>query len=130
MQIIRGPSLHRFHENCLSQLGAQREAGVADDANDIRSAAQQPNDLFLAQADFAQSLSDIRRGAKLLYAYRHPGAHPIQRAKQARTRSPFGRWWVFSIVHHRRTKSCYLSTLSDTRNLPNSFHPLSGNWPR
>jgi hypothetical protein len=52
-------SANRLHENEVSQLRANGQPRIANQANKIRLAGKQPNDLFLAQPDFAQAVLNV-----------------------------------------------------------------------
>ena len=73
----------RFNEDGTRQLSADGQPRIANEANDVRLAGQQLDDLLLAEADFAQPLRHFRRGTQLFDPNRHAGLDPIQRAKFA-----------------------------------------------
>lgn len=55
---------HRFNDNQLRQLLAQRKARVADLADEIRPVCDEADDLVFAEAQFAQPVLHLRRGAQ------------------------------------------------------------------
>src|SRR5262249_44122380 len=84
-----------FHEDELGQLRADGEARVADQTDEIRLTRQQPDDLFLAQAQFAQTILNLRGGADLFDTNSHSRAHASERTDLASgcfACSKFGTW--------------------------------------
>ena len=69
---------HGFHQNQLGQLFADGEAGVANLADEIVSAGDEPDDLVFAEPDFPEAVLNFRRGAKLLDAHRDAGLDAAQ----------------------------------------------------
>ena len=67
-----------FNPNRLCQPGADGHARIADQADDIRLTGNELDDLFLAEADLAESVRHFGRGAKLFDADRHTCLDPIQ----------------------------------------------------
>jgi hypothetical protein len=61
----------RFDEDQLGQLRADRQPRIANLANEICMAGDQPDDLVLTQADFPQAVLDFRSGTKLFDPHRH-----------------------------------------------------------
>jgi hypothetical protein len=59
---------------------ADGKPGIADLADKIRLARQQPDNLVFTKADFAQSILNLGRGAELLDAHRYASPNPIQGA--------------------------------------------------
>src|SRR5689334_23153260 len=57
---------HRFHDNTARELFAQGQAGVANLADEVAMACQEPNDAVFAEADLAEPICYSRRGAELL----------------------------------------------------------------
>jgi hypothetical protein len=68
-----------FNQNGLGNLLANREAGVADLANEIGLAGEQLNDLILTKAQLSQTILDFRGGAELLDPDGHPGLDHAER---------------------------------------------------
>jgi hypothetical protein len=53
----------------LSQLLADGEAGIADLANEIGLAGEEPDNLVFAKAEFTEAVLQFRDSAKLFYAH-------------------------------------------------------------
>jgi hypothetical protein len=97
--------LHRLNQDECGELLAEREAGVADLADETRAVGDEADDLILAQAQFAEAGLNFGRGAQLPDAHRNARLHPVQRTQLAtRTRAAFvGR--RFSTHKHLRPLS-------------------------
>jgi hypothetical protein len=67
----------------LSQLLADGEAGIADLADEIGLAGQQPDNLVFAKAKFAQAILEFRGSAKAFYANCYAGFNTSERANFA-----------------------------------------------
>jgi hypothetical protein len=67
----------------LCQLLADGEAGVADLADEIGLAGEEPDNLVFAKAEFAQAVLEFRSGAKLFDAHGHARFDTGQRADLA-----------------------------------------------
>ena len=63
-----GGGLEGFDEDDFGQFLADSEAGIANLADVIGVAGQEPNDLVLAEADFAQAVLHFRGSAELFNA--------------------------------------------------------------
>ena len=57
----------------LSQLLADGEPGIANLADEIRLAGEEPDNLVFTKAEFAQSVLQFRSGAKLFDSDCHTG---------------------------------------------------------
>jgi len=68
----------RFDHDQLSQLLADSQPRVADLADEIALAGDQPDDLIFAEANVPQPLLNFRRSAQLLDAHRHACLYAIQ----------------------------------------------------
>ena len=55
-----------FDQDTLGNLGAEGEAGITDQANNVGVGGEEANDLVLANADFTEASSKGGGGAKLL----------------------------------------------------------------
>jgi hypothetical protein len=75
---------NRFHHDGLSQVGADGQTGIADEADNIRTGGDQFNHLLLAKADFPEAQRHVVRGAKLFNPHRHPCAYLAQGAGRRR----------------------------------------------
>jgi hypothetical protein len=97
--------LHRLNQNERGELLAEREAGIANLADEARAVGDETDDLVLAQAQFTEAGLNFGRGAQLPDAHRHAGLHPVQRTQIAtRPRAAFvGR--RFSTHKHLRPLS-------------------------
>ena len=67
-----------FHENQFGELFADGQARVADLANEIVPAGDEPNDLVFAKANFPQAILDFRGRAELLDADRNARLDAVQ----------------------------------------------------
>jgi len=72
---------NRFHQDTLSQLGADTQSGIADLADEIGLVAEQGDFLLLAETHFPEAAHDFLGGAKLLDAHTGPGLDLVQRTK-------------------------------------------------
>jgi len=73
----------RFDENELRELRADGQSGVANLADEIRLAGNEPDDPVFAQADFAKAILHFRPGAKLFDANGDTGLDAAQGADLA-----------------------------------------------
>jgi hypothetical protein len=71
----------QLNQNIVGQLGTDAQARIANQAYEIRMAAQQPDGLLLAQSQFAEAVRDLWGGGKLLDANRGPGHHTAERTE-------------------------------------------------
>jgi len=62
---------HGFNHDHAGELFADREAGIADLANETRLAGKEADDLVFAEAEFAQAGLHFRGSAKLFDAHGH-----------------------------------------------------------
>jgi hypothetical protein len=69
---------HAFNEDQPRELFTDGEAGIADLADEVVPAGDQFDDLIFAKTDFAQTILNFRRGAKLFDSHRHAGLHAAQ----------------------------------------------------
>ena len=67
-------------EDGVGERFTQGDAGVANLANDIVMAADQPDLLILNEAEFAQTVADFRPAGEFLDAHAHADFHKAQRA--------------------------------------------------
>lgn len=70
----------------MCELFTDGEAGVANQANEVRMAGEQADDLILAKPQFAKALLGFGGGAKLADSHRDPRFDAAQRTNFA---SPF-----------------------------------------
>ena len=77
---IGGCGAERFDQDKLRQLVADGQARIAHLADEVGLAGQQLDYLVLTQAQLAQAVLEVRRGAKPPDANRHPGLDLAQRA--------------------------------------------------
>jgi len=69
---------NEFDEDELGELCADGEAGVANLADEIGLAGEETNHLIFPEAEFAQAILQLRRGAELFNADGDAGAHAAQ----------------------------------------------------
>src|SRR5438034_7347095 len=74
---------YRLNQNPLCQPGADGEARVADQTNDVGLACEQLDDLVFAEADFPQTSAHLWRRAQFLDPHRQTGAHAVQWTESA-----------------------------------------------
>ncbi len=79
--VLNDCGAERFYQNELRQLLADSQARVADLADEIRMAGEQLDSLLLSEADFAQAILELRRGAQLLDPHRHARPDAAQGTK-------------------------------------------------
>jgi len=79
----RGGLKDGFHQNDPGELFAESQARIADLADEIVAAGHQPDDLFLAKAQFAEAILHFRSGAQPLDPDRHAGLNMAERTKLA-----------------------------------------------
>ncbi len=80
----------RLDEDHAGELLTDCHSGIADLADEIVFARDQSDDLFLAEADFAEAVLHFRRGAKLLDAHRDARLNTVQRADVTFLRNTVG----------------------------------------
>ena len=84
---------------------AEGDAGVANLANDVVVAADEPDLLILNQAKFAQTVTDLGPAGEFFDAHAHADLHPAQRAHRfagaMALQNLEGRWLLF--VHGAAT---------------------------
>ena len=73
----------RLDHDDFGQLLADREASIANLADEVSLAGEQFDDVVLAEAELAQPVLNFRSGAELLNAYRDSGFHAVQRTNLA-----------------------------------------------
>jgi hypothetical protein len=69
-------------DDFLGEAGADAQAGVANLADEIGLAAQEPDFLFFAKAEFAQAMGDVRGSGQLFDAHGHAGVDVGQGAQE------------------------------------------------
>ena len=89
----------RLDHDHLSKLFADGKTGVANLADEIVPAGDEPDDLILAKPQFPQAILYFRRGAKLLDAHRHAGLHAAQRTDFAAGFLPQTQANCFTRIH-------------------------------
>jgi hypothetical protein len=71
----------RFNQDSFSDLGTERQARVADHADDVRMSGQEPHDLVFAEPDFSQAIGHLRGSAKLFDPHSDASLDAVQRAQ-------------------------------------------------
>ena len=69
---------HWLNENQLCQLLTNGQSGIADLADEVVAAGDQPDDLVLTQTDLTEAILNFRCGAQLFYPHGHAGLHAAQ----------------------------------------------------
>ena len=83
MTMVESLCCNRLHKDELSQPFADSQSRVANQADEVGPVGEQPDDLILAQADFAQVILNLRSRAKPSHAHSHTCPHPTERAQFA-----------------------------------------------
>ncbi len=83
IQTAPGSGGYRFDKDHAGEGVIQGEARLANLADDVRAAGNQPDNLAFSEADFTQAAGHFRRRTKLANAYGAAGVHLIQRGKVA-----------------------------------------------
>ena len=78
-----------MNQNRLGQFFADAQARIANLANNIGIARQQPDFLLFAKTKFAQAIGEIRGGGKALDADDRAGRDAAQRTKRRAGTIPF-----------------------------------------
>ena len=80
LQVFLETLHYRLDHDELCKVFADGEARIADLTDEIVLAGNEPNDLILAESDFAEAVLNFRCGAKFLDAHGHARLHAAQRA--------------------------------------------------
>ena len=97
-RLARGAG-QRFHKNVLSQLGADGEARVANEADEVAGVLEERDLLILAQAQLAQAAAHIRRRGKPFDAHRRAHDDAIQRANKRLGAAAIAGAFVLALIH-------------------------------
>jgi hypothetical protein len=109
----------------LGQLLADRKAGIANLADEIGLAGEEPDDLVFAKAEFTEAVLEFRRGAKLLDPDSHAGFDLGERTNFA-TGLFRARFNCFQPIHNQLVRICRLRRILTTHFLARGDHFLRG----
>jgi hypothetical protein len=107
----------------LSQLLADGKPSIAHLADEIGLAGEEPDDLVLAKAEFAQPILQFRSGAKLFDADCHAGFYAGQGTNLA---AGFFDAWFYCLqpIHNQLPRISPLRRILTTHFLPRGDHYL------